>query len=108
MRIHELFLTAAAAAFLSGTVLFSAGSASAQTCPGVSQQQCEEFCGAAGVASCTKTGSTPDCVCNETKKEGVSGNAFGTETQDTAEGQGNLGNKTETACEGNVGQCKKQ
>lgn len=97
---------AAAAAFMGGTLLLGSGGALAQNaCPGVSATQCTDFCGDAGVLSCTKTGSVPDCQCNETTKD-VNGNAFGTATQDTAEGQGNIGNKTETACEGNPGQCK--
>lgn len=105
---HSFLKLAAAAAFMGGTLLLGTGGALAQNnCPGVSAQQCTDFCGAAGVATCEKTGSVPDCQCNETTKD-VSGNAFGTATQDTAEGKGNIGNKTETACEGNVGQCKKQ
>ncbi|WP_158665376.1 hypothetical protein [Sinorhizobium fredii] len=88
-------------------MLFDVGGAQAQTCPGVSQDQCVELCGAAGVASCTKTGSTPNCVCNEETKN-VNGNAFGTATTNTASGQGNIGNKTEEECTGNAGQCKKQ
>ncbi|GLS41948.1 hypothetical protein GCM10010869_75450 [Mesorhizobium tianshanense] len=97
---------AAAAAFMGGTLLLGTGGALAQNlCPGVSATQCTDFCGAAGVASCTKTGSVPDCVCNETTKD-VNGNAFGTATEDTAEGKGNIGNKTETDCDGNQGQCK--
>jgi hypothetical protein len=95
---------------MGGALIFGPGGAAAQECPGVSQSQCEDFCAAEGstVASCTKTGSTPDCVCNETTKD-VPGLAKGTATQESAEGQGNLGNKTEPQpCEGNVGQCKKQ
>jgi hypothetical protein len=102
---------AAAAAFMGGTLLLGTGGALAQNaCPGVSAQQCTDFCAAEGstVASCTKTGPTPDCVCAETTKD-VKGNAFGTATQESAEGQGNLGNKTEVQpCEGNQGQCKQQ
>ncbi len=102
---HELLSAAAAVAFIGGIMMV--GGAQAQNlCPGVSATQCTDFCGDAGVASCTKTGSTPDCQCNETTKD-VNGNANGTATQDTAEGQGNIGNKTEEACTGNVGQCKK-
>lgn len=98
---------AAAAAFMGGTLLLGTGGALAQNnCPGVSAQQCTDFCSAAGVATCEKTGPTPDCVCNETTKD-VKGNAFGTATQESEEGQGNLGNKTEVQpCEGNQGQCK--
>lgn len=108
MRGYRLFLATTAAAMMGGTLLLAPVSASAQTCPGVSQRQCEDFCGGADqVASCTKTGSEPDCVCEEQTKD-VRGNAFGTATTDTAEGQGNLGNKTTTACEGNQGQCKQQ
>ncbi|RWN54113.1 hypothetical protein [Mesorhizobium sp.] len=101
---------AAAAAFWCGTLLLGTGGALAQNnCPGVSAQQCTDFCGAAGVATCEKTGPTPDCVCAETKKEGVKGNAFGTATQESVEGQGNLENKPEPQpCEGNQGQCKQQ
>jgi hypothetical protein len=93
---------------MGGALMLGTGGALAQNeCPGVSATQCTDFCGTAGVASCTKTGSTPDCVCNEAKKD-VNGNAFGTATTDTASGQGNVGNKTETACTGNQGQCKQQ
>ncbi|ESZ22359.1 hypothetical protein [Mesorhizobium sp. L48C026A00] len=102
---------AAAAAFMGGTLLLGAGGALAQECPGVSQTQCEEFCAGEGstALSCTKTGSTPDCVCKETTKDAGQGKALGTATQESAEGKGNLGNKTEVQpCEGNVGQCKQQ
>ncbi|WP_027155950.1 hypothetical protein [Mesorhizobium sp. WSM2561] len=109
---HSGLKLAAAAAFMGGTLLLGTGGTLAQNnCPGVSAQQCTDFCAAEGttVASCEKTGPTPDCVCAETKKEGVKGNAFGTATQESAEGQGNLGNKTEPQpCEGNQGQCKQQ
>lgn len=105
MLRHHILKASAVTAFLGAIMLFGAGNAQAQTCPGVSQSQCEDFCGGAGVASCTKTGSTPDCVCNETKKD-VNGNAFGTATTDSASGTGNIGNKTETECTGNPGHCK--
>lgn len=107
---HSVLKLAAAAAFMGGTLLLGTGGALAQTCPGVSQTQCENFCAAEGstVASCTKTGPTPDCVCAETTKD-VKGKALGTATQESAEGQGNLGNQTEVQpCEGNQGQCKQQ
>lgn len=107
MLRHHILKASTAAAFLGAIMLFGTGGAQAQNlCPGVSADQCTDFCGAAGVASCTKTGPTPDCVCNETTKD-VNGNAFGTATEDSASGQGNLGNKTETECTGNPGQCKK-
>ncbi|SDA73104.1 hypothetical protein [Sinorhizobium sp. NFACC03] len=108
MPRHHILVATSVAAFLGAITLFDTGSAQAQNlCPGVSADQCTDFCGAAGVASCTKTGSTPDCVCNETTKD-VNGNANGTATQEEASGQGNIGNKTEEACTGNTGQCKKQ
>lgn len=103
---RQLFLAVATAVSLGGALMLGTGNAGAQNlCPGVSATQCTDLCGDAGVASCTKTGSTPDCVCNTTTKD-VNGNAFGTATTDTSSGQGNLGNKTETSCTGNPGHCK--
>lgn len=104
---RHLFLSIATAVSMAGTLMLGMGGAGAQNlCPGVSATQCTDLCGSAGVASCTKTGSTPDCVCNTTTKD-VNGNANGTATTDSGSGQGNLGNKTETSCTGNTGQCKK-
>jgi len=65
-----------------------------------SQTECE----AAG-GTYTKDGPNSICVFPETTKD-VNGNAFGTATQDTSTGQGNLDNKTTTTCTGNQGQCK--
>jgi hypothetical protein len=61
-------------------------------------------CAAAG-GTYTKDGPNSICVFPETTKD-VKGNAFGTATQDTSTGQGNLDNKTTTSCTGNKGQCK--
>lgn len=107
---HGLFLAVATAVSMGGALMLATGGAAAQdACTGVSVTQCTDFCGDAGVASCTKdpTQSTPNCVCNEVTKD-VNGNAFGTATEDTAGGKGNVGNKTEEACTGNQGQCKQQ
>ena len=89
---------------------------SAADCGGAAAASCTDYCGTAGVASCTKDGPTPVCLCNETTKD-VNGNAYGTATQDTESGQGNLNTKTtgqnggttypEQDCTGNQGQCKK-
>jgi hypothetical protein len=65
-----------------------------------SARECE---GAGGTY--TKDGPNSICVFPETTKD-VNGNAFGTATQDTSTGQGNLDNKTQTVCTGNPGQCK--
>lgn len=115
MRIHELFLTAASAAFVTGAVLFSAGDAYAQECNNPSVQQCQEYCTSFGSAflSCTKDGGAVGCLCEEKTKD-VPGNAFGTATQQSEEGTGNFqdtgsDNKPEPQpCTGNQGQCKKQ
>lgn len=106
---HSGLMVAAAAAFMGGTLLLGTGGALAQTCPGVSQTQCEEFCGGAeNVASCEKIQSTPDCQCEPQPKPGP-GQKLGTFTQEGESGQGNLGNKTQPEpCEGNQGQCKQQ
>jgi hypothetical protein len=63
-----------------------------------------------GIICCTKTGGTVDCVCNSTTKD-VPGNAFGTATQNTAGGKGNLQEaekKPIKECKFNQGQCKQQ
>jgi hypothetical protein len=111
MRGHDLILAAVTALFLGGGLSVTAGGAYAQSlCTGQADNQCTAFCGDAGVASCTKTSGNVDCVCNSTTKD-VRGNAYGTATQDTAEGEGNLqpaANKPREECTGNQGQCKQQ
>jgi hypothetical protein len=96
--------------------LFTLGSASAMAAS-LAENQCTSFCGDAGVASFSKIGSDPNCVCNETTKD-VKGNAFGTATQQEESGHGNLSPKTtgqdggttypQKDCTGNQGQCKQQ
>lgn len=116
MRIHDFFLTAASAAFVTGAVLFSAGGAYAQQlCNPPSERECSAYCASIGSTpeSCTTDGGAVDCQCAETTKDNP-GNAFGTATSGGTEGTGNLqetgsGNKpVPQPCEGNQGQCKKQ
>lgn len=103
---HDLYLAVAAAAIMGGALMIGAGGARASDCANLNLSQCESTCGTAGVSSCTKTGSSVDCVCNTTTKD-VNGNAYGTATTDTSGGQGNLDNKTTgPTCTGNQGQCK--
>ena len=88
-----------AAVLFGGAMSLSAGGASAAS-------GSERECTAAGGVY-TKDGPNSICVYPETTKD-VPGNAFGTATQDTTTGQGNLGNKPVSACTGNQGQCKQQ
>jgi hypothetical protein len=96
MRRSGLFLTMASAALLSGALIIGTTAWAASG----SQRECE-----AGGGTYTKDGPNSICVYPETTKD-VPGNAFGTATQDTTTGQGNLGNKTKNECTGNQGQCK--
>jgi hypothetical protein len=64
-------------------------------------------CGAAG-GTYTKDGPNSICVFPEEKVSSPNANPDNnaSTTQSTSTGQGNLGNKTETACTGNPGHCK--
>jgi hypothetical protein len=61
-------------------------------------------CTAAG-GTYNKDGPNSTCVFPETTKD-VNGNAYGTATQITTTGQGNLDNKPTSTCTGNQGHCK--
>jgi hypothetical protein len=113
--MRSVFITSAAVLtlLLSGPHIASAGD-----CGGAALSSCNDYCGGATqVASCTRDGPTPICLCNETTKD-VNGNAYGTATQETESGHGNLNPKTtgqnggttypEESCTGNQGQCKKK
>jgi hypothetical protein len=63
-------------------------------------------CIAAG-GTYTKDGPNSICVLGPETKD-VKGKALGTETTTTTTGQGNTGNKTQSDCTGNTGQCKQQ
>lgn len=112
--MRSVFITSAAILTL---LLSGPNIASAASCGGAAAASCTDYCGSAGVQSCEKDGPTPVCLCKETTKD-VNGNAFGTATQDTESGQGNLNPKTtgqnggtaypEESCTGNQGQCKKK
>ncbi|MER9585474.1 hypothetical protein [Mesorhizobium sp. M0276] len=95
MSRHWLIL-AAAAAFMGSAFVLGSGAAFASG----SSTECE----AAG-GTYTKDGPNSICVYPETTKD-VNGNAYGTATQDTTTGQGNLGNDPVTTCTGNPGHCK--
>jgi hypothetical protein len=83
--------------------LFAFGVTSAMAASG-SERECEATPGATYV----KDGPDSICVGPVTTKD-VKGNAFGTATQNTSTGHGNLDNKTVgPVCEGNQGQCKQQ
>lgn len=87
---------AAAIAFLGGGLAIGTGAALASG----SSTACEADGG-------TYTKDGPDSICTypeETKD--VNGNAYGTATQDTTTGHGNLGNDPVDTCTGNPGQCK--
>lgn len=95
-RAPSLLILASVSLFALGT-----SSATAATNSGSFQE-----CDAAG-GTYTKDGPDSICVFPETTKD-VKGKALGTATQETSTGQGNLDNKTEEVCSGNVGQCKQQ
>ena len=106
-RISSLLVSASFFA----CALMLGGSAQAGSCTPSNLSSCTGTCGTAGIADCSRTGSSVSCVCNETTKD-VNGNAFGTATQDTSSGQGNLTDQPPpddltNSCTGNKGQCKK-
>jgi hypothetical protein len=102
-----------AAATITGALVLGTNGAQAGSCTNSNLSDCSATCGgSANIASCTRDGSSVSCVCNETTKD-VNGNAFGTATQDTSSGQGNLSDQPPssdltTSCTGNKGQCKQQ
>jgi hypothetical protein len=77
-----------------------AGTASAAS---GSQRECDQLGG-----TYTKSGSDATCVLPEEKVSSPNANPDNNAqtTQETDTGQGNLGNKTETACSGPPGQCR--
>ena len=99
MRGHALVLAAATLAFLGGGLAIGTGGALAAS---GSERECD-----AGGGTYVKDGPDSICTYPETTKD-VPGNAFGTATEETTTGQGNLDNKTEETCTGNKGQCKHQ
>jgi hypothetical protein len=97
MRGYKMIMAAAATVtFLGGGFTIGTSGALASW----SSTSCE-----ADGGTYTKDGPDSTCTYPETTKD-VSGNAFGTATQDTTTGRGNLGNDPEATCTGNPGQCK--
>lgn len=99
MRGHALILAAVSVVFLGGGLAIGTGGALAES---GSERSCES-----GGGTYVKDGADSTCTYPETTKD-VNGNAYGTTTQETTTGHGNLDNKPVDACEGNVGQCKQQ
>lgn len=111
MRKETWFALMVAAATITGTFVLGTNGAQAASCTPSNFTDCTATCGTAGIASCSRDGSSVSCVCNETTKD-VNGNAYGTATQDTASGTGNLSDQPPPDdytqdCTGNKGQCKK-
>jgi hypothetical protein len=94
---HWVILPAVVAVAIGGALVFGTGAAFAAS---GSERECT-----AGGGTYVKDGPDSICVYPETTKD-VPGNAFGTATQETTTGQGNLGNKPVDECTGNQGQCK--
>jgi hypothetical protein len=91
-RAPSLLILASLPLFALGTPTAMAQSGSATACT-------------ASGGTYTKDGPNSICVVGPETKD-VNGKALGTETTTTSTGQGNLDNKTTTACTGNQGQCK--
>lgn len=113
LRIIQLPGPASFLAIIAGAVMLGTVAAQAADCTPSNFSDCSGQCGGdTQIASCTRSGSSVSCICQEKTKD-VNGNAFGTATQDTSSGQGNLSDQpppddlTE-ACTGNRGQCKQQ
>ena len=96
MRVNALIAAAAALAFLGGGLAITTSSVLASG----SSTACE-----ADGGTYTKDGPDSTCTYPETTKD-VNGNAYGTATQDTTTGHGNLENDPVTVCTGNPGHCK--
>lgn len=97
MRVYtKVMAVVTAIAFLGGGLAIGTSSALASG----SSTACE-----ADGGTYTKDGPNSTCTYPETTKD-VNGNAYGTATQDTTTGQGNLGNDPVTTCTGNPGHCK--
>jgi hypothetical protein len=95
-KIGVLVLAAATA------MVLAVGSGSAGAASG-SERECDALGG-----TYTKSGSDSICVLPEEKVSSPNANPNNNAqtTQTTSTGQGNLGNKTETVCEGPPGQCR--
>jgi len=102
----SIIASLAAALLIGGFVIVPQGDAFAAS---AAQRECE-----ADGGSYDKSG--PDAICvypEETHCSSEKGNCYGTITQDTTTGHGNLspgdkpGNENEDDCDGNKGQCKK-
>ena len=105
--MHRLITSVALATLLA----LSFTAAQAADCTPSNASDCTATCGGT-FDSCTRSGSSVSCVCPSTTKD-VKGNAFGTATQDTSTGQGNLTDQPPPtdltgSCTGNKGQCKQQ
>lgn len=101
---HNRILAAAAAAFMGSALLsgaFVIGTSEVYAASG-SERECTS-----GGGEYVKNGSDSVCEYPATTKD-VNGNAYGTETQETTTGHGNLDNKPVDTCTGNPGQCKQQ